>query len=173
MHLNSSSEDWLTLRPADLGDAGFLLALRNDPETRSFSFTQHEISDDEHLAWLELRLADADSLIWIALEGELPIGQLRLTRLDDSTAEVDVAVAAACRGRGVGRAIIARGAGLCEASWPGVVRLRARVMSGNTASLRAFSAAGYADAQAGDDSRAILLQRELQGGRGEDRRITS
>jgi UDP-2,4-diacetamido-2,4,6-trideoxy-beta-L-altropyranose hydrolase len=160
---SSPSGDRLIFRPADLGDADFLLALRNDPETRGFSFTQHRISKDEHQGWLKRRLADPASLLWIALDKELPIGQLRLTRLDDFTAEVDIAVAAGSRGKGIGRSIIVRGADLCEASWPRVVRLRALIAPENTASLRAFSAAGYGS-RSPSDPRGVSMEHVLSGG---------
>lgn len=149
------------LRRANLGDADFLLALRNDPMARRFSFTRHLISNSEHVAWLTERLSDPASLIWIALCDERPAGQLRLSHLDDLTAEVHIAVAADFRGRGLARVMLSRAADLCEASWPQVTRLHARIMPENEVSLRTFRAAGFEDVQGAGEHREKVLEREL------------
>lgn len=149
----------LELRPAGLDDAGFLLALRNNPDTRRFSFTHYEISEHEHIAWFTKRLSDPASFIWIAIADGRPCGQLRLTRLDDDAAEVHIAVAPAYRGRGVAREMLASAVDLCAESWPQVARLRARIMLENNASLQAFRAAGFQAGERSDQRGEHVLER--------------
>ena len=151
----------LTLRPAGLGDADFLLELRNDPTTRRFSFTRNEISEHDHTKWLSERLADPASRIWIAVCDGLPAGQLRLTKIDDLTAEVHIAVAPEFRGRGLARLMLMRVPSLCEATWSKTVRLRARILPENEASLRSFRAAGFRDVGNSDEPSHKVLERSL------------
>jgi UDP-2,4-diacetamido-2,4,6-trideoxy-beta-L-altropyranose hydrolase len=155
----ASSE--LVLRKADLADARFLLALRNDAVTRRFSFDHHEITEAEHLAWLTVRLSDPSSLIWIALNDNHPVGQLRLTRLTKETAEVHIIVAPDFRGRGFAHAMLLRAAYLCVRSWPEVVGIRARTLPENEASLRAFRAAGFHDVGHPGERDEKVLQRKI------------
>jgi len=150
------------LRRADLGDADFLLTLRNDPTTRRFSFTQHLISKSEHVAWLTECLSDPVSLIWIALCEEASAGQLRLTRLDALTAEVHITVAPDFRGRGLARLMLSLAAELCEGSWPQITHLRAQIMPENEASLRTFHAAGFEDVHRPNEHGGRVLERALR-----------
>lgn len=151
----------LEFRRAGFNDADFLLSLRNDPTTRRFSFAQHQISRSEHTTWLTERLSDPASLIWIALYEERPAGQLRLTQVDSLTAEVHIAVAPEFRGRGFAHEILVHAASLCEASWPQITHLRARIVPENEASLRAFRAAGFKDAKDSDEHSYRVLKRTL------------
>ncbi len=159
--LTSVGAAQVRFRRADLGDADFLLALRNDSTTRRFSFTQHLISTSEHLAWLTECLSDPVSLIWITLCEETPAGQLRLTRLDALTAEVHIAVAPDFRGRGLARLMLSLTAELCEGSWPQITHLRARIMPDNEVSLRTFRSAGFEDVHCSDEHGGRVLEREL------------
>jgi RimJ/RimL family protein N-acetyltransferase len=145
-----------------LGDADFLLALRNDSTTRRFSLTQHLISTSEHVAWLTNCLSDPAALLWIALSDEAPAGQLRLTRLDALTAEVHIAVAPALRGRGLARLMLTFAAQACEESWPEIAHMRARIMAENGASLRTFRAAGFEDIHRPDDHGARVFERAIR-----------
>lgn len=151
----------LELRPAELADAGFLLELRNDPVTRRFSFSKREISESEHVAWLRERLSDPETLIWVAVCAGRPSGQLRLTRLDERTAEVHIAIAPAARGRGLAREVLIRAGALCTDAWPAVARLRARILPENESSLRAFRAAGFQEVEGADRGAERVLERKL------------
>jgi UDP-2,4-diacetamido-2,4,6-trideoxy-beta-L-altropyranose hydrolase len=160
----------LSLRPATAEDAGFLLELRNEPGTRSFSFSGGHVSVAEHRDWLAARLADAGTLLWIASVDGHRVGQVRLSRLDTRTAEIHIAVVPSSRGVGVGRLIIQRAAERCSASWPEVSRLRARVMRHNAASLRAFRAAGFTELRRPTGDAEVVLEHKLRPGAAADGR---
>jgi RimJ/RimL family protein N-acetyltransferase len=153
----------ISLRPATEGDADRLRAWRNDPVTRESSFSQGEIGAEEHAHWLARKLADPQTAIWIAQAAGEPVGQVRLDRLGDTTAaEVDIAVAPECRGRGHAATIL-RLAALEARDRLAVDRLEARVKAGNEASARSFRGAGFTELEAEEDG-TLRFQLRLPSG---------
>lgn len=146
----------VVLRPAAARDADRLLAWRNDPVTRRAAFQTGEVEREEHVAWLERRLADPRSELYIAESAGAAVGQVRLDREDDSTAVVSVTVAPEARGRGLAAPMLRA---LASATQLGVRRLRAEVKPDNASSLRAFARAGYREL--GRDERSVVLELEL------------
>ena len=73
----------MNYRDAEHKDCEWILACRNDPETRRQSFHTDEISLEEHTAWFTRSLAMIDRKIIIAENEGTPIGVVRLDRLDD------------------------------------------------------------------------------------------
>jgi RimJ/RimL family protein N-acetyltransferase len=144
----------LALRPAGPADADLLLALRNDPAARAASFHTSEIARDEHVAWLERKLADPGTRIYVAEVGGAPVGQARVDTVADRLGEISVALAAAARGAGIGHRLIAE-ASTRAAAELGLTRIDALIRPSNEASLRAFRAAGY-----GDERRTVREDQE-------------
>jgi L-amino acid N-acyltransferase YncA len=139
----------VTLRRAVPDDEARLLTWRNDPITRESSFDQDEIS-------CERKLADPACAILIAEEKGQSVGQLRLDRAASYLAEVHITVAPEARGHGVGREILALAVRDAQILI-GVTHLRALVKRSNTASLRAFRAAGFQET--GEDAGMIEFLR--------------
>jgi len=123
-------------------DAARLLAWRNDPETRRWSRTSHTLQPEEHAGWLQRKLADASTQLWLAEHEGSPVAQVRVESERDGTAEIHVAVAPDARGQGVGSAARALAATRALAQ-PGAGVLCTHVKPGNDASLRAFARAGF------------------------------
>lgn len=144
----------LTLRPATAGDAALLLAWRNDPATRSASFSTDVVAADDHEIWLTGRLADPACRLWIAQEDDRPVGQVRLDSGPGATAEIAIGLAPEARGRGLGTAIIAMACRSASDTWQ-IERIVARVRPDNAASLRAFGRAGFVEADR--SPRAVVL----------------
>jgi RimJ/RimL family protein N-acetyltransferase len=139
-----------SLRPATMSDAELLLEWRNDPKTREASFQQEAIALEEHREWLASRLGDPDcALFVIELEGR-PAGSVRLDRDGDEEAEIHIVVAPESRGAGLASPALDL-ASEQAGELLGVRRVRARVKSGNEASLRAFRSAGFEPVREGDD----------------------
>lgn len=133
------------LRPANEDDEALLLEWRNDPETRRQSLQQAPVTTAEHARWLRERLARrSECRIYVAEVDGAPVGQARVDRVGDDRGEISVALSAASRGRGLGRALIAKASQAAVADL-GVRTVTAIVKSQNAASLRAFEAAGYRD----------------------------
>jgi RimJ/RimL family protein N-acetyltransferase len=138
------------LRPATESDAELLLEWRNDPQTREASFQQEPIGLEEHRAWLAGRLGDPDCALQVIEVDGRPAGSVRLDREGDEEAEIHIVIAPESRGGGLSiRALDLASEQAGELL--GVRRVRARVKSGNEASLRAFRSAGFEPARESDD----------------------
>ena len=111
-------------------------------DTRRWSRSQDEVSEQEHRAWLERMLSDPGTQQWIAEADGVPVGQIRLTREPPDAAELHVTVAPDSRGRRLGAELIIEAAarGLAETT---VHRLIADVKADNEPSCRAFARAGF------------------------------
>ena len=132
----------IALSPAGLDDAPFLLALRNHPDTRRWSFSDGEISPEEHLAWLTVSLAAPTCRLYIGTEHGIAVGSGRLDLFPVSgEAEVSVTVHWDHQGRGIGTALIEALAREAEAL--GVKTLVATIKEGNAGSRIAFGRAGF------------------------------
>jgi RimJ/RimL family protein N-acetyltransferase len=132
----------LTLRPADPSDEGRLLEWRNEPTSRAASLTEGEVSPEDHKRWYARKLADPSSALFIVMDGDEPVGQIRLDRIANDVAEVSIGLAPEARGRGIGRRALVLAALEAE-SRLGVTTISARIKSENVASLRSFEAAGF------------------------------
>jgi RimJ/RimL family protein N-acetyltransferase len=148
----------VTLRPATDLDAPLLLEWRNDPEAARFSVIGRRVTLAEHSDWLAARLADPDTLLWIAEEGGAAVGQVRVD-LGDGTGTVSIGIAPAHRGRGVGSAVLQAMLAEIERD-PRARRLRAVAHTENAASLRAFERVGFRR-QGRRERNFIVLERSV------------
>jgi RimJ/RimL family protein N-acetyltransferase len=148
----------LTLRAATSGDEALLLGWRNDPDAVRFSVSGRGVTPAEHATWLQRRLADPDTDLWIAEERGTPVGQVRVD-VEGGVGTVSIAVAPGERGRGVGTAALRAMVGEFEAD-PAVLTLRALVHTENPASVRAFELAGFRRLER-REGEFIVLEREL------------
>lgn len=146
----------VTLRRARRDDAARLLEWRNDADAVRFSGTGRAVGAAEHAAWLDARLDDPATLLWIAEVEGAPVGMVRLD-VEDATGTVSLTVAPAHRGRGFAtqmlRCVLAEVAGGSR-----VTRLRARTHTANVASRRAFERTGF-EAQEGGADGFVTMER--------------
>lgn len=130
----------LELVAAAESDARRILAWRNDAVSRRNSLDTRKVGLRTHLRWFRAKLADPACRILVArARGGKPVGQLRLDAVADGTAEVSIVVDPACRGRGVGTAML-------RSIPDGGRRLRrlvAYVRPDNASSAVAFLKAGF------------------------------
>lgn len=155
----------LSLRPATRLDARRLWEWRNDPETRAASFATESVAWEQHLEWLDRRLADAGCRILIFEVEDEPAGQARLDLTEDE-ALISFALAPAFRGRGLGSHLIELAADRGCEDLP-VRRVVGLVREENERSLRAFDRAGFRRASSGrrDGASYIRVERECAGDR--------
>ena len=130
----------VTLRGAGPEDAAFLFRLRTDPVTAAMSFGPVPTAEG-HAVWLHDTLANPERRLWIAEDGETPVGVVRLDRVATTAATVNITVAPEARRMGVGTAMLAA----IDAAAPvwGVTHLVAEILPTNEASQRLFAQAGY------------------------------
>ncbi|MCR5177212.1 MAG: GNAT family N-acetyltransferase [Anaerovibrio sp.] len=131
----------LYLRVADENDKLLLFEWSNDPEVRKNSFNTDSISLPEHEQWLKNALADGNTLIYILMEKDIPVGQVRLVHGD--CWQVNYSIAAGCRGKGYGKRIIHMAENELIQAGHAKERLYAEVRPDNVASQRIFLGLGY------------------------------
>lgn len=136
----------LYLRLANLDDAQIVLEWRNDEQTRENSFSKDLIDLDTHLKWFEGKLADENCFLYILMDGDERVGQIRVDRVND-IGEVSYMIAPDQRGRGYGKHILKLIDDLMKDKVKGLVGL---VEESNTASRKCFEANSYSEFPGGN-----------------------
>jgi UDP-2,4-diacetamido-2,4,6-trideoxy-beta-L-altropyranose hydrolase len=130
----------LRMLPVTVAHRTLLWQWVNDPQTRAASFNSEPIGWDEHVSWLDGKLADPRSALLLGVDGQgRPVGHVRFDR-SGSEATISVHVDPALRGKAWGSALILRA---CEEAAAGDGAVHAYVKAGNWASERAFLRAGF------------------------------
>jgi len=131
----------VVIRPVSRADRDVLLAWRNDPTAHRYYEHPHPVTPDVHDRWLTDRLTLDPPALWLAWDGDTPLGSVRLDTGGDGSAELSIVVDAAHRGRGTGTVLLTWAQTVAPDL--GVRLLIARIRPENVASRRLFEAAGY------------------------------
>jgi UDP-2,4-diacetamido-2,4,6-trideoxy-beta-L-altropyranose hydrolase len=131
----------LSLRETKMRDCRLLWDWANDSDIRSASFQQESIPWETHVKWLNARLSDPNTKLFIAEQNSAPVGQLRY-ELDGSDAVISFSLDREIRGRGVGNALISLGSKKIFLETE-IERIHAYIRPENGRSIRAFLRAGY------------------------------
>jgi UDP-2,4-diacetamido-2,4,6-trideoxy-beta-L-altropyranose hydrolase len=138
----------VTLRDATMDDARMLFDWANDSRVRTSSW-------EDHRKWMEKKLADPCCRMFIGMDGQSPIGQIRFDIRGDGDAEIDVHVDPFERGKGYGTLLIQNGMqrffDMTE-----VRTVHAFAKMDNDASRKAFLKAGF-----GEQGRATVRGNEV------------
>jgi len=136
----------VALRPARNEDCRLLWEWANEPVVRSVSFNTEAIPWERHEQWFAAKLNGRNCILLVAENGHgMPIGQVRCdVKGDEGT--ISISMAPPCRGQGQGTRAIRKAAALLFARH-GLTVLHALIREGNVASLRAFSHAGFREAE--------------------------
>ena len=71
----------VTIRPATLEDSETLLSWANGADSLAWKQNTHSvISSADHHEWLQARLSDKETALWIIMAADRPVGQLRLEK---------------------------------------------------------------------------------------------
>jgi spore coat polysaccharide biosynthesis predicted glycosyltransferase SpsG len=131
----------LELRPAAEPDKRLLWEWANDRVVRDNAFRPEPIPWGDHERWFAQRMADARCRIYLGEIAARPVGQVRFEPRGEDF-EIDISVAAAVRGQGLGATLLQAAMARFLSDNPGA-RLTARVIEGNSASAGLFSAVGF------------------------------
>ena len=93
------------LRKANINDAYIILEWRNDPRTRQNSFSKEIIDMETHLKWFNAKLTDENCFIYILMDGEERVGQIRIDKAND-VGEISYMIAPDKRNRGYGKTML-------------------------------------------------------------------
>ncbi len=140
--LADNVKGYMELVPAGEEHRRLVFGWANDPETRSQSFAEGEISWETHCAWYEDSLKREDRKIYICMHNEAPVGIYRLD-LSGEAAQISYSIAPEYRRRGYGQEMLRAGEALAGEIFPQAKRLCARVKPGNEASRALFGRLGY------------------------------
>lgn len=150
----------ITLRPATVADAGILFEWRNRAESLEASLrTTQPVSWDQHVAWLDTRLCDPKTLLFIADEGSHSVGQVRLQDEGEGP-EVSIFVAPERRRHGIARDMLRAVILSAATRWPHSAVL-ARIKPHNKASQRLFEDVGFRIVRRAEDH--LVLEYDLEG----------
>ena len=133
------------LRRAKKEDMMFLFELRNDIVVKQSAFNTKLIDLETHRQWFSRKLTDGDTTILIAENNSDKIGQIRFD-IDRKTgvAEVDIAVMAACRGKGYGAKILKMGCKYVLKKLH-IKKIIAHIKPRNEISVKTFSTTGFSN----------------------------
>ncbi len=116
----------MRLRPMRIDDADFMLALKNDPQTRQFAImTQDVIKREDHIEWLK----DKIQHFQVIQEGSQLFGAIAIREN-----ELSIWIDRKYWGQGIATQIIRK---------VRVDKMVAKVVNGNIGSMRAFIKAGF------------------------------
>jgi RimJ/RimL family protein N-acetyltransferase len=150
------------IRRAGLDDGELLFRWACDPVVRAASFSGAAIAWEDHVRWLQGKLADSGCALFVGTTGAgEPFGTVRFDR-EASAAVVSTTVDPAWRDRGYGAALI-RAACRAYFASPSADTVEAYVKDDNEPSRRAFLAAGFDEAgrcqRSGAPARRLVLAR--------------
>lgn len=100
--------DGLVVRLARFDDKDLLFDWANDPTTRMNAFSTEMIPFDTHILWLQSKLDNVENCKLYIIETikGIPIGQVRLDRIEKNTWELSYLVSPLFRKRGFGKKVI-------------------------------------------------------------------
>jgi UDP-2,4-diacetamido-2,4,6-trideoxy-beta-L-altropyranose hydrolase len=133
--------DDFSLRKVKIEDAFPLLMLANDRDVRRNSFNTAPISFENHIEWLNEKLASDNSVAYVLEVSGVAIAQVRYDK-KNGAAEIDYAVSPAFRGHNIGCKML-------EMTWKracdelGVQRVKGVVKKDNKHSIFCFQKSGF------------------------------
>jgi spore coat polysaccharide biosynthesis protein SpsF len=136
----------LHLKKASMEDAEIVLAWRNDEQTRANSFLQEIIDLESHLEWYRRKLADENCYLYLLMDGDDRVGQVRIDVVD-RIGEISYMIAPEKRGKGYGKSILALSETVENGNAKSYIGF---VKKENEASKQCFLRNGYAEFSAGD-----------------------
>ncbi|MGB0630061.1 MAG: GNAT family N-acetyltransferase [Alphaproteobacteria bacterium] len=150
MRASAQTRHGVRLRPGTAGDATLLFEWLNRPDSLVASLdTSAPVTWADHKGWVDTRLADSHTRIWIVERDATPVGSIRL---QDKGVGPEIAIYIDAAARSTGVAGTALGLALDEAHsvWPGREAI-ARVRPDNDASRQLFERTGFTLRDRADD----------------------
>ena len=140
--MNKKKDNGLYLRTVQKEDMDLLYKWANDPEVRAASFNTDKISYQDHKAWFQRTVNNSDEIIFILMNNEQPIGQIRFS-IKGTDADISYSISKEVRGNGYGKLIIQLGIKKLVDEYPGIDRITAKVKPENVASYWCFEKNGF------------------------------
>ncbi len=130
----------MIIREVEYSDAKLLFDWATDPSTRIWAINQSDIEWSNHCEWLQTRLNNTNSSLYIGLVNSIPVGTIRY---DYSPLEneniISITVAPDERGKGYGSELVEHTKNLTTIKYPVI----AYIKDNNIASQKAFMRCGF------------------------------
>lgn len=152
IHSRLNQKERLHCRPATFNDASILFSWANDADVRANSLSPEPIAWDAHVKWLEEKLASKDTVMFVFILGNTPIGQVRLENIEPYWV-IGYSVDKKYRGRGFGGQFL--NYLIKETKFR---PLYGAVKTDNLGSLRAFEKAGFEKLGTKVDGQTALVE---------------
>jgi RimJ/RimL family protein N-acetyltransferase len=94
------------LKPASQKHMRLLFEWVNDPNVRNNAINQANISWEQHQKWFNNKIKSKNSCIFILMDNEQAIGQIRIDKNDKNSWIIDYSIAQEYRGNGFGTLIL-------------------------------------------------------------------
>jgi UDP-2,4-diacetamido-2,4,6-trideoxy-beta-L-altropyranose hydrolase len=138
----------ISLRPVTIGDLQMVFHWRNDPFIIAHGSSGREVAWDEHEKWFTETIADSNRRMFIIVDHDEPIGQIRFDRETRQHCVVSVYLLRSFTARGLGVDAIRTGCGAIFQTWD-VERVVACVRQDNPCGRSAFLKAGFHESESG------------------------
>lgn len=125
------------LRKVTVEDMDLLYRWANDSTVRNNAFSTEPISYENHQKWFTERMEDPDTVMFLLMVEEEPVGQIRVTLVGER-ALIDYSVAEEYRGKGYGKRMLALLEAVMKEFYPEIKCLVAQVKAGNDPSRNVF-----------------------------------
>lgn len=98
----------ISFRKVNIGDVELTYNWAKNAIIRQFAFTKHEITAEEHLAWMKAKIADKNCVYFIIKFRGLPIGSIRFD-ISADVAVISYLADSTLHGKGFGKSILSQG----------------------------------------------------------------
>jgi UDP-4-amino-4,6-dideoxy-N-acetyl-beta-L-altrosamine N-acetyltransferase len=132
---SEKSENKIELRKVTAEDILKIYEWRNHPQVRRWMLNDKEISWEEHEKFWE-HMLNKEEPAFIIIFNNVDCGVIRLTKINEETAEIDIFISPEFQGRGIGSEVIKKIVNMCRDL--GIKKLIARVKPNNVASIKMF-----------------------------------
>jgi len=134
----------IRLRKAEKSDCKDLWLWRNDFEVRKWSFSQKEISYQDHRQWFLARIKDPAVFIYIGEDQNCrKLGQVRFEPDGSGQSRISINLNPELMGKGYGPLLISEASSAYLSAQSRCLEIRAEIMAENIVSQKAFVKAGY------------------------------
>jgi len=149
------------LRKVTRDDMDLLFQWANDPVVRANAFSTEQIPYENHQKWFTARMKDPDTAMYLYLQDDVPVGQIRLD-IADKEAEIDYSIAPEYRGKGYGKKMLLHLETVVRESLPHIAVLLGKVKLENQSSRHAFLKAGFQETPSMEEMNYILYKKKIQ-----------
>jgi UDP-2,4-diacetamido-2,4,6-trideoxy-beta-L-altropyranose hydrolase len=132
----------MVLRKASIDDVQLTYAWATDPVIRTYAYSRHLITIEEHESWFSRRINNTDCLYFIGEIDHKPVGSIRFD-IKNGNATISYLVDGSEHGKGIGRILLACGIKILLENRNDINILTGYVMKANEPSVKIFERLGF------------------------------